>query len=206
MILLCQMILARENSQHWELSGRKAVLNEDRISTAHYLRSKVNGKFLIFKRRNFGIELGWTAEVKGSPYLSSKSFKIETYETYTNRTQRNKKVRVHNRELSYGELFAIKVSGAVKAKGHGYLVYKKRRWGINLVYSRWPSFEWKFTGGKTGTPVRGPGKPSRPLGIYNTKAKDHMVYCKRKYGPNLRWARDCKHSGKRRKKVVDHRK
>jgi len=172
LLLLSQITLAKANSNQWEL-GRNEVDGLVHSGAIRNLRSTVNGKYLIYGKRRYGINLVWTAKVKGRHYKNS--FKFE---------RKNKRDRS---PLKYGELVAIHVYRG------GYIKYKKRKWGINLSWSKSPSYQWKITGGDNGTQIRYQGNL---VGIYNTKARNHIVYCKRSWGINLRWAKDCKRSGR----------
>jgi hypothetical protein len=84
--------------------------------------------------------------------------------------------------IKYHEAIAIYV------KGGGYLKYGERSYGINLVWSKTPVYEWEITGDKIGDEVQSGVK----VGLYNRFIKNHVVYCARPYGINLKWAKDCK--------------
>lgn len=193
-LLLCQITFADVNLKQWVLSGGKAVGNEGRTYSSHFLRNRIHGRFLSYNNSN---DLIWIRKVKGSSYTSNKSFDFRTLEGSKNQENSNFKSKV-----KYGELFAI------WAPGSGSLKYTKMPRGINLkLYHRGNShYQWKFTGGKTGDPIPNQDTPNPKVavGLFNTVAKQHLVYCKRKWGISLRWAKDCKQSG--RKKVIDHRK
>ena len=81
--------------------------------------------------------------------------------------------------ITYGTPVAIHV------KGGGFLVNQRRSRGIDLGWSSAPSYEWTFRGGSglVDTNLRG---------LFNTKINDFVINCSRKYGIDLRWARDCK--------------
>ena len=88
--------------------------------------------------------------------------------------------------IAYGEPLALYVEGGK------FLRYDEREYGINLVWSDTPVFEWKLDG---GTPARLVNS-RRAVGLVNTKIGQHVVYCEREYGINLRWAKDCKRAPK----------
>jgi hypothetical protein len=75
---------------------------------------------------------------------------------------------------------------ALKINGE-YVNYGERDYGINLKYSKRPSYEWEIRGGERGTSVNA----ALPMGIYNAVADDYLVNCSRDYGIDLKWARDC---------------
>lgn len=80
--------------------------------------------------------------------------------------------------LCYGTPFALKV------EDQKYLKYGSRSYGINLVWSDEPSFEWIFHSAGDGGPIR----PGVPVAIYNKNARSYIIYGERSYGINLVWA------------------
>ena len=101
-------------------------------------------------------------------------------------------IRLHRAALSsdpikYGEAIAIRVDGG------DYLRYGSREYGINLVWSKTPVYEWELRGSEAGS-TGGQAKSQVRLGLYNKTHQDHVVYCERDYGINLRWAKDVKQS------------
>jgi hypothetical protein len=87
--------------------------------------------------------------------------------------------------IRYGDKVAIRVDGG------GFLKYGDRRWGIKL---NWVSsnasekpYEWEVRGGETGQPV----PKNKPVRLFNTVENDNVVYCRRPWGINLAWAKDC---------------
>jgi hypothetical protein len=127
-------------------------------------------EFVAYRKRKYGINLNWF----GNKDRPKPNFSIE-------------RRRASRRPLEYGEDFALR-----EARG-GYIRYKKREYGINLGWSKTPVYEWCFTGGRGDIgPVKledDPGYIFDTLaGLYNTRAKDDVVYGKRKYGINLVWS------------------
>jgi len=118
---------------------------------------------LRYGRRNFGINLEWDK----SPLLSNVQV-------------------VHNgadfQPILYTELVSIAV------KNGGYLKYEKRSTGINLVWSAKPVYQWQIggDGGDPGQPIRS----GDALCLYNTAARDFLIYDTRRFGINLVWAKD----------------
>jgi hypothetical protein len=132
------------------------------------LKNHTERACLVYKERPFGINLGWSSACKPNISFVRQS---GTWDA------------VH-----YGERIAIHVDG------HGYLRYKERTFGINLVWSDKPVFEWEIHGGRDvhdGDVVW----KNTPFAIYNHVEHDHVIYCERTFGINLRWARDCRHIG-----------
>jgi hypothetical protein len=84
--------------------------------------------------------------------------------------------------VAYGHWVAIAIADG------GYLRYKVRSRGINLSWSDDPVYEWKLTGGTTGSTI--PYQDNQ-FALLNQVESDHVVYCVRTYGINLRWADDC---------------
>jgi hypothetical protein len=95
----------------------------------------------------------------------------------------------------HGEALALFVEGGK------FLKYSEREYGINLVWSDTPVYEWKVEAGAPGGHDNS-GDPGtrvntrKPIGLVNTKIGQHVVYCEREYGINLRWAKDCKRAPK----------
>lgn len=60
-----------------------------------------------------------------------------------------------------------------------HLRYGERTWGINLVWSKTPHYEWRVEREADGD-----------VSLYNTDVRDHLVYGRRGVGVNLRWLKD----------------
>ena len=120
---------------------------------------------LTYYQRLFGINLGWINCNWIGPNIRF------VRESFTG----------DQRPLRFGERLAIHVPG------HGYLRYGQRTFGINLVWSKTPSYEWEIRGGVRGSKVL----TGIPVAIYNRAESDTLIYCKRKYGINLHWSDDC---------------
>lgn len=74
-----------------------------------------------------------------------------------------------------GDAYAIFVDGG------GYLRRWSRDYGINLVWSQTPIYEWT---------VRSFGQISGGVGLFNEAQQDYVVYCLRTYGLNIGWSKD----------------
>lgn len=84
--------------------------------------------------------------------------------------------------IKFNETFALYV------KDHGYIKYESRDYGINLVWSNVPVYEWKFMNGSSTSVL----PANTPIALYNLTANDYVVYAERDYGINLKWQRDTK--------------
>ncbi|MER6999395.1 hypothetical protein [Streptomyces sp. NPDC000410] len=67
-----------------------------------------------------------------------------------------------------------------------YVEYKKRKYGINLGWSKKPNCQWKVRGDSAGAKIGGSSQVSNAM-LYNTVVKDYMVNNWRPVGVNLRW-------------------
>lgn len=123
-----------------------------------------NKSFVKYGKRTSGINLTWSS------------------------TDPLRNIELHKEgggEIRYGDKVAIRVDGG------GFLKYGDRRWGIKL---NWVSsntsekpYEWEVRGGPTGQPVQ----KNKPIRLYNAAENDNVVYCRRPWGINLAWAKDC---------------
>jgi len=121
-------------------------------------------KFLHYERNRYGINIGWTSNASSSTERASRKWRIVRS---TNSTG----------PLRYGEKVAI---GWVRAKS--FIRYKSRKWGINLVWSNTPSYEWIILGG------RGVVRPrSNRVIFYNTKKRQPLVHVRRIRGGHIGW-------------------
>src|SRR5690349_21311149 len=92
------------------------------------LKNVTDNETLRYGSRTWGIDLVWDK----SETLNNIKFEKQT----------------GSGDVKYDELIAISVNGG------GYLKYEKTRFGINLVFSRAPAYEWRVGGGEEGTPVK----------------------------------------------------
>jgi hypothetical protein len=142
----------------WTFLGTSGPL---RARTEYTLRNEPNGKSLIYKKREYGIELDWSS----SSSLANVSLARQ---------------RSSADPIAFGELVALSV------RSGGYLKYEEREYGINLVWSSTPVYEFELAGGVVGTFVRA----GERVALYNTTHGDYVVYAEREYGINLRWYSD----------------
>lgn len=122
-----------------------------------------NNKCVEYQEREYGINLGWSV-----PNFCLLNIKL---------------VRQYsaNTPIQVAEPLAIFVYGG------GYLHYQSRKYGINLVWSKVPVYEWSLAKGS----VWGTIYQDEVVSIYNSVERDYMVYCEREYGINLKWSGDC---------------
>lgn len=129
------------------------------------LVNQTNDRCLDYYERGYGINLGWRDCDSIDPNIR---FVRES-------------VTAGRSPLMYGERLAMRVTG------HGYIRYGRRDFGINLVWSDTPVYEWEIRGGKIGDPVQ----TGASVALYNRLASDTVIYCVRTFGINLRWTNDC---------------
>lgn len=150
----------------WEIQfrGDKAPGTgpEVRLNSFYVLNNLTIGKYVGYGRREYGVNLVWDATLP----IDDGNIRFES--------------RGGSGPLQLGQPIAVFV------KGGGYLHYKERKYGINLEYSQTPMYQWEFRG--TGT---GPVRLKTSVSLYNSVSRDYVVYCRRDYGINLRWAKDC---------------
>jgi hypothetical protein len=129
------------------------------------LVNQTNDKCVVYHERKYGINLGWSDCDAIDPNI---------------RFVRKADVAEHS-SLKFGERLAMKVID------HGYIRYGQREFGINLVWSDTPVYEWEIRGGTIGDAV----PTGVPVILYNRVGSDSVIYCERPFGINLRWTDDC---------------
>lgn len=128
----------------------------------YQLKNLFHDRYMVYGKRDWGINLVWSDESFRDLFFQKQGSQGQT--------------------IAYDEPIAIAIADG------GYLRYKTRDWGINLGWSDDPVYEWKLTGGQSGTEIAYAGNM---FGIHNSESKDHVVYCQRGWGINLKWAGDC---------------
>lgn len=123
-------------------------------------------KFLQYEKQRFGINLGWTDNA------SAKTRREKTRWFFA----RPGSLRA---PIKYGEKIAIGYG-----KSPSFIKYAKRDFGINLDWSKQPSYEWIILGGAEGQPVR-TGKDR--VVLFNTKHLEPMLYFERTVGGHIGW-------------------
>ncbi|MEH6631787.1 MAG: hypothetical protein V7776_13205 [Halopseudomonas aestusnigri] len=136
----------------------------------HSLKNKARRRFLQYEKQKYGINLGWTDNAAVQTEKDSRGFAA----TLPN----NRKI------LRYGDVVALSWG-----QRKPYLRYKKREWGINLVWAHNPSYEWKVLGGRDRAPVQ---KGKDWVILFNMAHSEPMLYFKRDRGANIGWP-DSKH-------------
>jgi hypothetical protein len=137
------------------------------LGESYVLKNLSLGKHVGYGSREYGINLIWDAPLP----IDDGNIRFES--------------PGGKGQLMHGQAVAVFV------KNGGYLYYATREYGINLKWSKTPVYEWKV---QASGPVGGaqPIQLKSRVSLYNAKARDYVVYCKREYGINLRWAKDCK--------------
>jgi len=171
-----QRIPTEELSAEWRAGGSGTCSSDQTTCTLDagspiWLWNKYVERYLQYGSRDYGINLVWAAR---GPRPVEAVRLIRANGTLD--------------PIAYGEPLALYVEGGK------FLKYADREYGINLVWSDTPVFEWKIDG---GTPARLVNS-KRDIGLVNTRIGQHVVYCEREYGINLRWAKDCTRAPKPR--------
>jgi len=123
------------------------------------LKNDINKSTLGYGSRTFGVDLTWNSAGKWEFLRKSTSPNVRDHRT-----------------PPPGEPVAL-----YNTAKRQYLNYGSQTWGINLTWSKTPSYQWKVEFGASGK-----------MSLYNTSAGDHVVYGERSQGINLRWLRDLK--------------
>jgi hypothetical protein len=126
------------------------------------LRNTFINQFVVYGSRDYGINLVWRSGANPGNVRFIPQF---------------------GGTVRYGAPVAFFVANPNTAK---YVRYGSREYGINLVWSTYPVYEWRITGGTPGTPV----DLNSAFGLSNDM-QTHVVYCPREYGIDLRWNSDC---------------
>ena len=133
------------------------------------------GEFVVYGRRDYGINLVWAKRKEQRDYGAPANFTVS-------------RASGTSESINYGEAIALR-----EQRG-GYIHYKKRDYGINLEFSGQPVYEWEVRGGRTGTPVVQRKEGDSPsnisdvvISLYNRRINCYVVYAERKYGINLVW-------------------
>jgi hypothetical protein len=138
------------------------------------LSNRMIDQFVVYESRRYGINLVWHKTAGGPD--------VRDHVT----AHHNVRIvrRDSNSNLRTGHPVAIFVNGG------GYLRHSRQKYGINLVWSSTPVYEWEIR--DQSDPVGGGAViDGARLGLFNRSANDYVVYCEREYGINLRWFREC---------------
>jgi hypothetical protein len=112
--------------------------------------------YLIHAHQTFGVDLNWSHD----PAL----WKIEAQ---------------GGPNLMYGQAVALRVWGG------GWLKYEHETYGVNLVLSGTPSYEWHVVGETPGHPL-----DFHQFALWNSAANDYLVKAHETWGASLAWYQD----------------
>ncbi len=148
--------VSRTDAMQWSLATRAPSVN-----VGYSFKNLINSSSVRYGTRTWGINLVWGSS------SSQWSFLPDTG---------SPNIRDHRRRAMVpGEKVAIYNDSTRR-----YLVYGHQTFGINLTWSRTPSYQWKI----------GSDPASGNTSLYNTVAGDYVVYGERPVGINLRWLKD----------------
>ncbi len=153
--------VSRTDAQQWAIGGRSPSVN-----VGYSFKNLINTSYVRYGKRTWGVDLVWGSS------SSQWSFMPDTG---------SPNIRDHRRRAMVpGEKVAIYNDSTRR-----YLVYGHQTFGINLTWSRTPSYQWKI----------GSDSSTGNTSLFNTVANDYVVYGERPVGINLRWLKDVKKRG-----------
>lgn len=152
---------------NWEIISAQSAGTPVTSSTnfLYKLKNRSERKQLVYGERRYGINLVWR-DVSSSPF-----------------NVRIVKQSDPSGQISDGDRVAIGVDDG------GYLRYQSREYGINLVWSSEPVYEWEVRLTPLGDSAVGIVTEEQ-VGLYNGVEDDFLFYDPRQYGINLKWLRD----------------
>jgi hypothetical protein len=122
------------------------------------MRNDINHSLMGYGHRTLGVDLDWGSN-RGDWMLVRKPVG---------------NVRDHRVVLTSSDQLAL-----YNTKARKYLVHGDENFGIDLDWSRYPSYEWKININRSGD-----------TSLYNTDQGDYVVYGKRPFGINLMFLKD----------------
>jgi hypothetical protein len=141
-------------AHQWDVGGKSVS-----PAYAFTMRNEINHSLLGYGHRRLGVDLTWGDNV---------NWRILRYNANPNvRDHRGPAVTSSDKVAIYNTKFGK------------YLVHAGQTWGIDLGWSRYPSYEWKLDVNSAGD-----------MSLYNTDEGDYVVYGKRPFGINLMWLKD----------------
>jgi hypothetical protein len=163
------------SSRQWMIGANKTGLlypnrtNNGLASKDYNIKGLTRRKFLQYEKQGVfgGINIGWTNDASAGTATKSSKW-------YFSRPGASQK------SLRYGEPIAL----AWRRGTDHYVKYGKKRVGINLSWSKKPSYEWAILGGKPGTSVK---RGIDHVIIYNLKKKQPLIYFDRRVGGHIGW-------------------
>ena len=145
-----------------------------------------SGQDLMLVNRHIGIPFAWgrTGTFGGINLKWATGKRLKDFK----RGKKLRLVRIVSRrkgQLRYGDRVAVYIHHRT-SDGH-YLKYKKRSYGINLVWSKKPRYEFELQGGTKGLTIR----TQNPVALYNHVERDALIYCERSIKGKfwVKWAR-----------------
>jgi hypothetical protein len=165
------LLRAIEIYRVWMIDANRSGVVEgsrhgSRPTRGQSLKGLSNRKFLHYERQSRGINLGWTNSASQAEERAAARWIFVSSSGEA-------------RPIRYGEPIAIGWP-----RDEPYLRYQKRNWGINLVWSARPSFEWMILGGRHGTTVR-TGRDR--IVLFNLTHAEPMIHFDRTVGANIGW-------------------
>lgn len=152
--------VSRTDAAQWSLGTRAPQVN-----VGYSFKNLINGSYVKYGTRTWGVDLVWGSSSSQWSFMPDSG---------------SPNIRDHRRRAMVpGEKVAIYNDSTRR-----YLVYGSQTFGINLTWSRTPSYQWKI----------GSDPSTGNASLYNTSAGDYVVYGQRPVGINLRWLKDVKRS------------
>ncbi|MDO8213964.1 hypothetical protein [Conexibacter sp. CPCC 206217] len=142
--------------QQWNVGNYAPSYN-----SPYFLKNMVNKSYVGYGSRTFGVDLVWRSYSTQWQFIPKPPAP---------------NVRDHRR-------YAIDPTANVaifNSARNQYLVYGHETFGINLQWSRSPSFQWKVN----------TRRDDSAASLFNTVANDYVVYGERSFGINLMWLKD----------------
>jgi len=173
----------------WVIFHGSSGRDEDIVADRRYIL--YNGRIdrgVIYGEREYGINLRWlrlTTNPNPDPYVVRFSARGVANGQVIQPTLGN----LDGAWSYFGYTVAIFVDSV---DGGGYLCYGTREYGINLVWSHTPCYEWELQQGGYSLNYD-PDRSQLGVGywtaLYNKRVHKFVVYGNRDYGINLVWRR-----------------
>lgn len=137
------------NIGHWQIND----------NTRFSMKNDINRSLIGYGHRTLGVDLNWGPN-RGDWMFVRKPVAPNVHD--------------HRGALTSSEKLAL-----YNTKSHEYLLQGDEHWGIDLNWSRYPSYEWKINLNRSGD-----------TSLYNIYEGDYVVYGSRPFGINLMWLKD----------------
>ncbi len=152
-------------AEQWEVAayGSDYLENEETIR----LRNVDTESYVVYGEREYGINLIWRDS-------SAREWVI--FDAPGTGTPYH--------DMHYGERFAL-----YNASAGSYVKYGWREYGINLLWSEDPVYEWSFEGHDGAAPLGGDRRVwwTDHVALYNHNLDEYVAYGEREYGIDLDW-------------------